>query len=92
MIDEHREMLIKLATQDLINNSQKEKRKMSLSIIAKKLFDADTRVLVKAGILDTDLSITEDGVDFVLEFLVTSFKKELADEAKKLIKEQKDEE
>ncbi len=35
---------------------------MSLSSIAKRLLDADTKVLIKAGYMHSDLSLTEKGL------------------------------
>lgn len=61
-----------------------------LTTIAKKLLDADTKALVKAGILDSELQITEDGEKFLLAQYLTDNKKALATEAQKIIDEQKD--
>ena len=62
-----------------------------LSKLAKKLLDADTKALVKAGVLDNELDVTEEGVDFVISFLIDKNKEELAKEARKQLQEQKKE-
>lgn len=63
-----------------------------LSKLAKKLLDPDTKALVKAGILDKDLDVTEEGADFIFAFIVDKNKAELAKEARTLLREQKKEE
>lgn len=63
-----------------------------LSKLAKKLLDPDTKALVKAGVLDNELEVTDEGADFVLTFLVEKNKVELAKEARKQLREQKKEE
>ena len=62
-----------------------------LSKLAKKLLDPDTKALVKAGVLDSELDVTEEGVDFVIAFFVDQNKVELAKEARKQLREQKKE-
>jgi hypothetical protein len=74
-----------------INNLEKEKT-MDLSLLSKVFLDGDTKALIKAGILNDDLTVSDDGINFLLEFVVSKFKAELAVEAKKIIKAQKDEE
>lgn len=59
-----------------------------LTILAKKLLDADTKVFVKAGILDESLEITDEGVDFLLAQYLADNKERLAAAAKELIKEE----
>lgn len=68
----------------------KPKKMKTLSAIAKKVFDADTRTLVKAGILDESLEITEEGTSFLLAQYLADNKKALALEAKKLLDEKKE--
>ena len=43
-----------------VSTSKKEKN-MNLGNIAKRLLDADTKTLIKAGFLDTNLDITDSG-------------------------------
>lgn len=63
-------------------------KKMSkLNTLARKLFDADTRVLVEAGVLDDDLSIRDE--EFVLSFVVGKYKAELAKEARAKLRREK---
>jgi len=60
----------------------------TLNILAKKLLDADTKALVKAGVLDDCLKVKD--TEFILSFLVNQYKKELAAEARASLKEQED--
>lgn len=55
-----------------------------LSLIAKRLLDKDLGDLVKAGILNEELNVED--TDFVLAFIVTEYKKEMAIEARKILK------
>lgn len=56
-----------------------------LSIMATKLVDADVKAFVEAGILDSELNITEEGRDFVLTQVLNDNKAKYATEAKKLV-------
>lgn len=58
-----------------------------LSLIAQRLLDKDLGDLVKAGILNEELAVED--TDFVLSFFVTEYKKQLAIEARKLLKRKK---
>lgn len=64
----------------------------TLKTIASKLLDADIKALVKAGWLDEELELTEDGEQAVLSFILLQNKVELAKEARNKIKDEKDEE
>lgn len=82
-----------------IDDETKPSKKMSikerihmLSKIAKKLLDADTKVLVKVGWLDSELDVTEEGESEIFSFLMGLYKKELATEARKELKENKNKE
>ena len=66
------------------------KKKMNLTTLAKRILDADTKALIKAGVLDNDLSLTEEGVDFVVGHYLQANKVELAKEARKITKEEKE--
>ena len=55
--------------------------------VGKKGLDSDIRALIEDGILNDDLSVGDTSA--VLEFLVFNFKKELAVEARKRIKDRK---
>ena len=69
------------------------KENMNMKLLAKKLLSPDLRTLIKAGILNDDLSICNE--KFILEFYVQKHLKELAAEAKEKmaeLKEEKDEE
>ena len=59
-----------------------------LKTLARKLLDKDTRDLIKAGILNDCLEVEDQ--DFVLNFMVDKFKKEMAEEARIMLKEAKE--
>lgn len=63
-----------------------------LSNIAKKLLDADTKVLVKAGYLDSELELTEQGAAELIEILFLANKPAMVASAKAKIKEAKENE
>ncbi len=52
-----------ITTEQLLSywNKDINKQDMSLSTIAKRLLDADTKTLIKAGFLDTELRLTDKG-------------------------------
>jgi hypothetical protein len=56
------------------------KKSMNIQIIAKKLLNPDLRTLIKAGVLNSDLTIANR--NFILEFYVQKHLKELAMEAR----------
>lgn len=56
MLEVYREMWSSKLTTD-------KKESMSLSAFAKRLLDRNTRVLVKAGFLDKELELTDEGID-----------------------------
>lgn len=61
----------------------------TLSIMAAKLVDSDVKAFVEAGILDSELTITEVGRDFVLTQVLNDNKTKYATEARKVIAEEK---
>lgn len=68
------------------------KKRMKLSAIARRMLDANTRTLVKAGYLDNELELTTEGEETLLAILTTANMEALVKEAKKEIRERKDEE
>ena len=64
-----------------------KKKGGKMKALARKLLDSDIRALIEDGILNDDLSVGDTSA--VLEFLVFNFKKELAVEARKRIKDRK---
>ena len=44
-------------------SQESKKESMSLSAFAKRLLDRKTRILVKAGFLDKELELTDEGID-----------------------------
>lgn len=76
-----------------VGTSKKQQKKGGgivgkLSALAKKFFDADTKALVKAGILDDGLNVVDEN-DLINDFIVEKFKKDLAIEARKWLQEEK---
>ena len=63
------------------------KEPMNMKLIAKKMLNPDLRTLIKAGVLNNDLSVANPS--FILEFYVNKHLKELAAEAKERMKELK---
>ena len=66
-----------------------KKKTMNIKLIAKKALSPDLRTLIKAGVLDNDLSI--NNTEFVLQFIVNKYLKEMAAEAKAHMAELKEE-
>lgn len=65
----------------------------TLSAMAKRLLDKDTKTLIKAGYLSTDLSITEKGIKHINAFLFDKFKSDIVKVAEEVIaEEEKDKE
>lgn len=60
-----------------------------LSIIAKKLLDADTATLVKAGYLDSELDLTEEGGEALDAILFAANKAALVEAANEKLAEEK---
>lgn len=67
----------------------KKKVMATLSNIAKKILDPDLRALVEVGYLDSELELTDEGEEAVLELMFFANKEELAKQAKKELKERK---
>lgn len=66
------------------------KKKPMISTIMKKLLDSDTKSLVKAGYLDSELDLTCDGQKELLSILLLANKKALVTSAEEKIKEDKE--
>lgn len=61
-----------------------------ISATAKKLFDADTKTLIKAGYLDNCLNVTQEGRDAMWPILMDAHKKDLVAAAKEQFAEEKE--
>ena len=70
------------------NKLTKTVKSMRLTNLAKKLLDADTRTLIKAGYIDGDLELTDAGQRAALSILFIEKKDELVKMAQDEIKEQ----
>lgn len=75
----------------LIESELKPKKTImeKLSIYAKRLLDPDLQLLIKAGILDADLSLTRKGVDLTNAFFLEKYKTEFVAFAKSEIEDEK---
>ena len=59
------------------NNKNKINKIMKITNIVKQLLDSDTRKLVKAGLINGDLALTEEGVSELLGIIFLANKAEL---------------
>ena len=50
---------------------------MKLSKLAKKLLDRDVRILIKKGVLDGDLQVTDEGMQKICEMLILERKADI---------------
>lgn len=71
------------STGDTIN-LQKEKT-MTLSALARRILDADTRTFIKAGFINGDLKLTDKGMDATHLVIFEKYKKEMLDLANEQI-------
>jgi hypothetical protein len=69
---------------DIVKPKQPLMKKVST--LAKKLFDADTRALVESRFLNDDLTLSSTGKDALLDYLFLDYKKEMATEARRVIR------
>lgn len=60
-----------------IINKNSNNKKMKITNLVKKILDADTRKLVKAGFINGDLALTDEGVSELLGILFLEKKDEL---------------
>jgi len=71
-------------------NSKSQNIGMKLNSMMKKLLDPETRKLVKGGLLNGDLLLTNEGEQALQSILVEQHKKELVTIAEEVIKEEKE--
>lgn len=60
-----------------------------LKVLQKRFLDPDVRSFIKAGLLDNDLSVNDDGLQFLADFLFSKFKGELGEEVRSILKGKK---
>ena len=65
---------------------------MKLNSMMRRLLNADLKRLIKAGLMNGDLLLTEEGKNALYALLVEVHKKELVEIANEIIKENKEEE
>ena len=63
---------------------------MKLNTMMKRLLDAQTRKLIKAGLIDGDLEFTETGKNTLMAILFEDNKDKLVVEAEEILKEEKE--
>lgn len=61
-----------------------------LKLLARRFLDEDIRAMIKAGILNNDLTVARK--DFVLTWLVSQYKEELGEVARLELEEKEEEE
>ena len=83
------EILKKFRESSLKSNLLNEKS-MGLAKIAKRIFDPDTKKLVKADLLTSELDLTSEGKDELLAILFDDKKAELIKVAEEIIKERQE--
>lgn len=71
------------------NNQLINRNTMKLTTIAKRLFDADTKKLVKANLLTKDLELTEDGRAELWAIIFQTNKEELVKVAGEILEQRK---
>ena len=71
------------------NKLTKTVKSMRLTNLAKKLLDENTRTLIKAGYIDGDLELTDDGQEVLLSILFAEKKEDLVKMAQEEIKDKK---
>lgn len=83
---------VRTAHAELSNSKSIYERTISMfSAIAKRLLDRDTQKLMKAGFLNSDLSLTSKGEEYVLALLLEENKAALVREAEAIIEENESE-
>lgn len=72
------------------NNKQKTRKGImnSLSMMAKKLLDSDTKTLIKARFLDEELNLSEEGIEALNTILFGIHKADMVKLAKESLKEE----
>lgn len=70
-----------------INNN----KPMKLNSMMRRLLNADIKKLIKAGLMNGDLLLTDEGKNALYALLVEAHKKELVEIAKEIIAEKKEE-
>lgn len=73
----------------LVESRHESKDMKSLTIMAKKLLDPDTKTLIKAGFVTDSLELSDDGDDALKTMLFLKYRDEMVKEAKAKIKESK---
>lgn len=68
----------------------KQTKTMKLNSMMRRLLNADVKKLIKAGLMNGDLLLTEEGKNAIYALLVETHKKELVEIAKEIIEEQKE--
>jgi hypothetical protein len=75
---------------NLIITKAEKKDMNNLSALAKRILNADTRALVKAGILDRELRLTSEGREILDALAVKANMKELVAAADEILEERKE--
>ena len=76
---------------DIIKLEDKKiNKKMKITNLVKSILDSDTRTLVKAGFINGDLALTDEGINELVGILFLEKKAELVKIAKETLKDEKE--
>jgi len=90
-LDDGQSCLVRERDLELVNQTNKKGVIMKLNLMMRRLLNADVKKLIKAGLMNGDLLLTEEGKNAVYAILVETYKKELVEIAKEIIDEEKEE-
>lgn len=71
------------------DNNNEQNKLMKITSMVKRLLDKDTKTLVKAGFINGNLELTEEGRNSLMAIMFDKFKPELVKEAEEKIAEEK---
>lgn len=74
--------------EELEGSNSKKTLMKTINVMMKKLLDADTQKLVKAGLINGDLELTSEGQKVLMSLVFDTHKAALVKEAEEIIKEE----
>jgi len=90
-LDDGQSCLVRERDLELVNQTNKKGVIMKLNSMMRRLLNADVKKLIKAGLMNGDLLLTEEGKNAIYALLVETYKKELVEIAQEIIDEEKEE-
>ena len=82
--------LVKESEIELLQEQKGVTKFMKLNSMMRRLLNADIKKLIKAGLMNGDLLLTEEGRNALYALLVETHKKELVEIAKEILKEEEE--